>query len=175
MAPHQFRVAGVRGPTMLGVLGAALLITALVVAVRWQDPAGRPPTSSAGPTGAGHGRRPQLPTWASRPPPTARPRGRLLPDPPGGGRRRLPPGAAASRRAGDRRGVPGADRPGLPLPLSAGRRPARRCGPLPGAAADLGAWHGATGTVRAAVPLRPGARVPLQAGGVHGAAGLPWR
>ncbi len=52
MAPHQFRVAGVRGPTMLGVLGAALLITALVVAGRWQDPAGRPPASSAGPTAA---------------------------------------------------------------------------------------------------------------------------
>jgi hypothetical protein len=52
MAPHQFRVAGVRGPTMLGVLAAALLIAALVITGRWQDQAGRRPASSAGPTAA---------------------------------------------------------------------------------------------------------------------------
>jgi hypothetical protein len=52
MAPHQLRVAGVRGPTMLGVLAAALLIAALVITGRLQDRTGRPPTSSAGPTAA---------------------------------------------------------------------------------------------------------------------------
>jgi hypothetical protein len=52
MAPQRLRVGLVRGPTVLGVLGAALLITALVVAGRWQDPAGRRPAPAAGPTAA---------------------------------------------------------------------------------------------------------------------------
>jgi hypothetical protein len=52
MAPHRLRLGRVRGPTMLGMLAAALLITALVVTGRWQDRAGRPPSPSAGPTAA---------------------------------------------------------------------------------------------------------------------------
>jgi hypothetical protein len=52
MAPQRLRVGRVRGPTVLGVFVAALLITALVVTGRWQDRAGRPPSPSAGSTAA---------------------------------------------------------------------------------------------------------------------------
>ena len=41
-----------RGPTVLGVLAAALLVTALVITGCWQDLAGRPPAPAAGPTAA---------------------------------------------------------------------------------------------------------------------------
>jgi hypothetical protein len=83
-----------RGPTVLGVLAAALLITALVITGRWQDLAGRPPSPAAGPTAAADApyrlndgyrcplRRPVLamadghsypPGHPARPPPHARP------------------------------------------------------------------------------------------------------
>jgi hypothetical protein len=52
MAPAQPRVGRMRGPAVLGVLAAALLIAALVVTGRSQDRAGRPPSPSAGPTAA---------------------------------------------------------------------------------------------------------------------------
>lgn len=50
MAPLRLRVGRMRGPTVLGVLAAALLITALVVTGRSQDRTTHPPSSSAGPT-----------------------------------------------------------------------------------------------------------------------------
>jgi hypothetical protein len=46
------RVGRGGGPTLLGKLAAALLITALVVTGRWQDLARRPPSLSADPTAA---------------------------------------------------------------------------------------------------------------------------
>jgi hypothetical protein len=52
MAPQRLRVGPERGPAALGVLVAALLITALVVAGRSQDRAGRPPSPAAGTTAA---------------------------------------------------------------------------------------------------------------------------
>jgi hypothetical protein len=52
MPPQQSRVAGVRGPAVLGVLAAALLVAALVVTGRSQDRAGRPPSPAAGPAAA---------------------------------------------------------------------------------------------------------------------------
>jgi hypothetical protein len=52
MAPQQSRVGRARGPVVLGVLAAALLITTLVVTGRSQDRTARPPSPSAGPTAA---------------------------------------------------------------------------------------------------------------------------
>jgi len=52
MAPQRLGVGRMRGPTVLGVLAAALLITALVITGRSQDRTGRPPSPSAGPTTA---------------------------------------------------------------------------------------------------------------------------
>jgi hypothetical protein len=52
MAPQRFRLGRLRDPTVLGVLAAALLITALVVTGRWQDRTRRPSSPSAGPTAA---------------------------------------------------------------------------------------------------------------------------
>jgi hypothetical protein len=52
MAPQRLRVGRMRGPTVLGVLAAALLITALVITGRSQDRTGHPPSPSAGPTAA---------------------------------------------------------------------------------------------------------------------------
>jgi hypothetical protein len=52
MAPLQSRVGRVRGPVVLGLLAAALLVAALVATGRSQDRAGRPPSSSAGSTAA---------------------------------------------------------------------------------------------------------------------------
>jgi hypothetical protein len=47
MAPRRLRVGPGRGPAAVGVLVAALLVTALVVTGRWQDRAGRPPAPTA--------------------------------------------------------------------------------------------------------------------------------
>ena len=52
LAPQRLRLGRMRGPTVLGVVAAALLITALVITGRWQDLAGRPPSPAAGPTAA---------------------------------------------------------------------------------------------------------------------------
>jgi hypothetical protein len=52
MAPRRLRIGPERGPAVLGVLVAALLVTALVVTGRWQDRAGRPPSPAAGTTAA---------------------------------------------------------------------------------------------------------------------------
>jgi hypothetical protein len=52
MAPPRLRVGPVRGPTVLGVLAAALLITALIITGRSQERTGRPPPPAAGPTTA---------------------------------------------------------------------------------------------------------------------------
>jgi hypothetical protein len=52
MAPQRLRVGPERGPAVLGVLVAALLVTALVVTGRSQDRAGRPPSPAAGTTAA---------------------------------------------------------------------------------------------------------------------------
>jgi hypothetical protein len=65
MAPRRLRVGSVRGPTMVGVLAAVMLITALVVAGRSLDevpdrPVAQPPaspTAAAAPLSLG-------PTWA---------------------------------------------------------------------------------------------------------------
>jgi hypothetical protein len=52
MAPQRLPVGRRGGPTLLGVLVAAVLITALVVTGRWQPLARRPPSPSVGPTTA---------------------------------------------------------------------------------------------------------------------------
>jgi hypothetical protein len=52
MAPQRLRLGRVRGPTVLGVFAAALLLVALVITGRSQDRTGRPPSPSAGPTAA---------------------------------------------------------------------------------------------------------------------------
>jgi hypothetical protein len=52
MALQRLRVGPPRGSTMLGVLAAALLLTALFVTGRWQNLAGGPPPSPTGPTAA---------------------------------------------------------------------------------------------------------------------------
>jgi hypothetical protein len=62
MAAHRWRIGVVRGPTMLGVLVAGVLVTALVITGRWQAPdrpATRPrsPQAAATPVSLG-------PTWA---------------------------------------------------------------------------------------------------------------
>lgn len=52
MAPQRLRLGCVRGPTVLGMFAAALLLAALVITGRLQDRTGRPPSPSAGPTAA---------------------------------------------------------------------------------------------------------------------------
>lgn len=52
MAPQQLRLGRLRDPTVLGVLAASLLITALVITGRWQDRTRHPPAPTAGPTAA---------------------------------------------------------------------------------------------------------------------------
>jgi hypothetical protein len=52
MAPRRLRVGPERGPAVLGVLVAALLITALVVTGRGQDRPARPPSTASGTTAA---------------------------------------------------------------------------------------------------------------------------
>jgi hypothetical protein len=51
MAAHRWRIGAVRGPMVLGVIVAGVLVIALVIASRWQPP-GRPATRPLGPAAA---------------------------------------------------------------------------------------------------------------------------
>lgn len=162
MAPQRLRVGPVRGPTVVGVLAAGVLITALVIAGRslngapGRSAAQRPasPTAAAVPLSLG-------PTWTcplaapvpgfvdrrSYPPgaATQSPAGRVLPGQRPGDRGRLSAGAPAGRDAGGRRRLPHPHRQTAPAPLPAGCRPARFPGSLPRAAAGHVTRRGAPG------------------------------
>jgi hypothetical protein len=194
MALQRLRVGPRRGSTMLGVLAAALLLTALFVTGRWQNLAGGPPPSPTGPTAAqapyrlGSGYRCPLgrpvlamadghsyPSGHPTKPPKDVGAIACYQTPEEAAAAGYRPRAAANRRTGDWRGVPGSDRPGVSCPLPAGRRPARLCRALPGAASNFGAWYGSAGAVWKAGFLPPWTRAFLSAGWVRGAAGLCWR
>ena len=147
MAAHWWRIGVVRGPTMLGVLVAGVLVTALVITGRWQAPdrpttRPRSPQAAATPVSLG-------PTWAcplgapvpgspttaaTRPvtrPAPQRPAGGLLPDRHAGDRGRLSAGAPTGRDSGGRRGLPDPHRGAAPPPLPACRRRPGLPGPCP--------------------------------------------